>query len=102
MSVQKSLNLQNDRIDLSRHAALKKRTDGDVLVLPERAIRLGGSGGEILRQCEGGRTPQEVVERMQSRYPETPEIETEVRRFLAQMLELGGIVRVPDATEDVE
>ena len=48
------------RILLSRHAALKTRADGDVLVLPERAIRLGGSGGEILRLfCEDGQEHEE-------------------------------------------
>ncbi|MBJ20280.1 MAG: PqqD family peptide modification chaperone [bacterium] len=81
--------------DLSRHAALKTRADGDVLVLPERAIRIGGSGGEILRICEGGRGRDEIVAKMRERYPETPEIETEVDRFLAEMIELGGLARLP-------
>jgi len=87
-----------DLFDLSRHAALKTRRDGDVLVLPERAIRLGGSGSEILRLCEGGRARNEIVAEMQARYPETPEIEPEVDRFLADMLELGGLVRAPAET----
>ena len=82
-----------DRLGLSRHASLKSRAEGDVLVLPERAIRLGGSGSEILRLCEGGRTRAEIVDVMRSRYPETPEIEIEVDRFLAEMLELGGLAR---------
>jgi len=84
----------HDLLDLSRHAALKTRPDGDVLVLPERAIRLGGSGGEILRLCQGGRSRSEIVAEMRARYPETPEIETEVDHFLAEMLELGGLARI--------
>jgi len=81
--------------DLSRHAALKTRRDGDVLVLPERAIRIGGSGGEILRLCQGGRGRDAIVAEMRERYPDTPGIEVEVDHFLCEMLELGGLTRVP-------
>ena len=84
-----------DRFGLSRHASFKSRAEGDVLVLPERAIRIGGSGSEILRLCESGRTRAEIVDVMRSRYPETPEIEIEVERFLAEMLELGGLALSP-------
>ena len=84
----------HDLLDLSRHAALKTRPDGDVLVLPERVIRVGGSGGEILRLCQGGRSRGEIVAEMRARYPETAEIESEVDDFLAEMLELGGLARV--------
>lgn len=83
----------DDLFDLSRHAALKTRADGDILVLPERAIRIGGSGAEILRVCRGGRGRDSIVAEMQSRYPDTPEIESEVDRFLGEMLELGGLER---------
>ena len=82
-----------DRIELSRHAALKRRVDGDVLVLPEQAIRIRGSGGEIVRLCEGGETAQAVISAMQARYPDEQKIETEVIRFLAEMIDLGGLCR---------
>lgn len=85
------------RIMLSRHAALKSREDGDVLVLPERALRIGGSGAEILRLCKGDDTAEAVVETMRARYPETSEIDREVLSFLEEMLELGGIVSLPAA-----
>lgn len=88
------------RFDLSRHAALKSRTGGDVLVLPERAIRIGGSGGEILRLCEGGRSRDEIVREMKARYPETAGIESEVDRFLAEMLELGGVTLRAESIEE--
>ena len=87
------MSLDLDRpITLWRHAALKTRRDGDVLVLPERAIRLGGSSSEILRLCGDGRTGQEIVSAMRSRYPETDGIDTEVITFLEEMLALGGLV----------
>ena len=83
------------RLVLSRHAALKSRDDGDVLVLPERAIRIGGSGGEILRLCDDGRDAAQIVREMIARYPDTPasELEAEIERFLGEMLQLGGVVR---------
>jgi pyrroloquinoline quinone biosynthesis protein E len=80
------------RLGLSRHAALKRRREGDVLVMPERAIRLGGSGGEILRSFDRPRTGPEVIERLRALYPESPEVEHEVETFLARMLELGALV----------
>ena len=87
------MSLDLDRpITLWRHAALKTRRDGDVLVLPERAIRLGGSGGEILRLCSEGRTGRQIIAAMCSRYPETEGIDTEVIAFLDEMLALGGLV----------
>lgn len=80
------------RYRLSRHAALKTRADGDVLVLPEQAIRLGGSGGEILRLCGEGRTVDELVAALGARYPDAEGLDAEVARFLAEMRALGGVV----------
>ena len=89
------------RLDLARHPALKTRPGGDVLVLPERAIRVGGTGGEILRIVQGGRRRAEIVEEMRRRYPGTPEIDAQVEAFLAEMLELGGIARVDASAAEV-
>ena len=81
------------RYALSRHAALKHRTQGDVLVLPERAIRLEGSGAEILALCDGSRTRAEIVDALAQQYPGTPGLAAEVERFLEEMTGLGGVVR---------
>jgi hypothetical protein len=81
-------------ICLSHHADLKARAGGFVLVLPERAIRLGGSGGEILELCGMPRSEDEIVALMCTRYPEDASVGGEVRDFLAQMLRLGALVRV--------
>jgi pyrroloquinoline quinone biosynthesis protein D len=89
-----SLNLDR-QITLWRHAALKTRGEEDVLVLPERAIRLGGSGGEILRLCNDERTGRDIVATMQARYPDAHQIDAEVVAFLAEMVALGGLVAAP-------
>ena len=82
----------DQRIALSPHAALKTRADGEILVLPERAIRLRGSSGEILRLCQEQRSAHDIIAEMQLRYPNTPQIGAEVERFLSEMLETGGLV----------
>ncbi len=89
----------SQRPALSRHADLKCRNEGDILVLPERAVRLGGSGGEILRLCDGRHRGDAIVTAMRERYPESPEIEAEIFTFLDAMFELGGIVLLDDAAE---
>ncbi len=83
--------MSDARYALSRHADLKHRTQGDVLVLPERAIRLSGSGGEILALCDGTRTRDEIVEVLGERYPGTAGLAEEVERFLTEMSGLGGL-----------
>lgn len=80
-----------ERIALSRHAALKRRPQGDVLVLPERAIQLSGSGPEILALCDGTRTADAIAALLAERYAGEKGIEAEVDRFLAEMTRLGGL-----------
>jgi len=86
------------RYRLSRHADLKTRSEGDILVLPEQAMRLGGSSGEILRLVIEGGSEASIVATLQDRYPDSPDLALEVRRFLERMLENGGIIRI-DANE---
>ena len=86
MSLDASLSLA-----LSKHADLKTRAEGDILVLPERAIRIRGSGGEILRLVIEGGSAYSIGVAMRKRYPESNEIESDVLDFLQQMLDAGGI-----------
>ena len=86
----------DERLGLSRHAALKRRREGAVLVMPERAIRLGGSGGEILAAFDRPRTANEVVARLEARYPGQTEVGREVEAFVARMRALGALVREGD------
>jgi hypothetical protein len=89
-------------LGFSRHADLKTRKDGPVLVLPERAIRIGGSGAEILALVAEGRTVESVLSAMRERYPDsadTPDLAAEVLGFLEEMLGLGALVDVVDLEE---
>jgi hypothetical protein len=86
-------------LGISRYADLKTRKAGSVLVLPERAIRLGGSAAEILHLVAERRTVGSVLSTMRERYPDSPEISSEVLGFLENMLELGGIVELDERLE---
>ena len=77
---------------LSRHAALKIRHHGHVLVLPERAIRLEGSGGEILELVDGQRSQADIEAVLDARYPGTEGLAHEIARFLDEMIAMGGVV----------
>ncbi len=89
--------MSETRHALSRHAALKVRDHGSVLVLPERAIRLEGSGGEILALVDGRRTQAEITRILDARYPGTEGLAEEVDRFLNEMRSLGGLVEADGA-----
>ena len=82
------------RYALSRHAALKVRAQGHVLVLPERAIRLEGSGGEILELVDGTRSRDEITSVLAERYPGTEGLADEVDRFLGEMITMGAITSI--------
>jgi len=87
-------------LGISKHAELKTRNDGAVLVLPERAIRLGGSGAEILHLVAEKRKIESILSAMRDRYPDSPEVATEVLRFLDEMLGLGGLVDLGESLEE--
>lgn len=88
------------RLRLSPHAAHKRRRGRDVVVLPERAIRLGGSGGAILESLATARTIEEVIARLRARHPgsDADQLARDVRAFLEQM-QTQGIVVEDDALE---
>jgi len=83
----------DERFVLSRHAALKRRAASEIVVAPERAIRLGGSGGEILRAFMQATAPSDVAAALQARYPESREVGAEVERFVDRMVRAGILVR---------
>jgi len=97
-----SLDLSHS-LGISRHADLKTREGGSILVLPERAIRLGGSGAEILRLVAENRRIESILSTMRDRYPDPPgssKLASEVLGFLEEMLGLGAIVYLDEGSED--
>ena len=72
---------------LARAAAL--RADEDLVVLPERAVRLAGSGREILALCDGAQSVEGVALEMRRRHPEPESVERDAYAFLEEMERLG-------------
>jgi pyrroloquinoline quinone biosynthesis protein D len=58
-----------------------------MLLFPEGAIRLQGTGREILERCDGERTVEQIVQELQGLYSggDPVTIEEEVGKFLHQL-----------------
>lgn len=58
-----------------------------MLLFPEGAIRVQGTGREILERCDGQRTLEEIVYELQKLYSAADpiQIQQEVGNFLAQL-----------------
>jgi pyrroloquinoline quinone biosynthesis protein D len=58
-----------------------------MLMFPEGALRLQGTGREILERCDGRRNLQQIVEELQARYPggNVDRIQQEVGNFLESL-----------------
>jgi len=65
-------------------------TEGrDLVVLPERAVKLNASGREILDLCDGRRSAEEIATTLRVRHPAVRELESDVHEFLGHMRRLG-------------
>lgn len=58
-----------------------------MLMFPEGALRLQGTGREILERCDGQRSIQEIVDELQAQYKtsDSGRIEQEVSKFLESL-----------------
>jgi pyrroloquinoline-quinone synthase len=73
---------------LSPHAMARLDDAEPMLVLAERAVKLGGSGCEIVRACDGTRSSIEVVEALTAAHPDEPGLADDVHDFIEQMVKL--------------
>lgn len=78
---------------LHPHAQQRLDDAEPMVVLPERAVKLGGSGREILALCDGQRTTLEVVEELARRHPQEAHLREDVHHFVEQMARLA-VLRV--------
>ena len=76
------------RPEVSPHAIARLDDAEPMIVLSERAVKLGGSGREIVALCDGTRSSVEVVEILAARHPDEPEIAADVHDFIAEMVRL--------------
>ncbi|TDD80410.1 pyrroloquinoline quinone biosynthesis peptide chaperone PqqD [Actinomadura rubrisoli] len=64
--------------------------DADLLLMPERAVRLSGEGGRILRLCDGSRTVADIIAELCESFPDAP-LADEVPRFLERIRAEGWL-----------
>lgn len=77
--------MQSSRPKLIRNCRLSEsQAQGDMLVMPEGAIRLKGTGSEIVALCDGARSLDDIVAILKAKYPakDPAQIETETLDFL--------------------
>lgn len=66
-----------------------EREGCDLVVLPERAVKLNASGREILDLCNGSRSCEEIAAGLRAAHPDVDQIEGDVHDFIGQMRRLG-------------
>ena len=77
---------------LAGHALLRDEPDGSqVVVLSERAVRIAGSGGEILSLCNGERSGNDVALAMTERHPQALRCAEDAHDFLDEMAAAGAL-----------
>jgi pyrroloquinoline-quinone synthase len=89
-----AVELGGARPRLAPHAMLREEADdSSLVVLPERAVRLGGSGRAILDLCDAERTSVEIARRLAREHPELESVWDDVHDFIEQMEKLGVLER---------
>jgi pyrroloquinoline-quinone synthase len=78
---------------LSPHALARLGDAEPMLVLPERALKLQGTGAELIALCDGERTALEIAEQFRSRHPDAASAWDDAHDFLDAMLREGGLTR---------
>ncbi len=78
---------------LARAAQARLDDAEPMVVLPERAVKLGGSGVEILRLCDGERNALAIVAALRERHPDAEHLGDDVHDFLDEMVRLGVLER---------
>ncbi|GAA2446209.1 hypothetical protein GCM10010191_73970 [Actinomadura vinacea] len=62
----------------------------ELLLMPERAVRLSDEGGRILRLCDGRRTVADIVAELGAAFPDAP-LQDDVPEFLARIRAEGWL-----------
>jgi pyrroloquinoline quinone biosynthesis protein D len=87
----------DSRPALARKARLRYEQvrQTDLLLLPERVVKLNSTGAAILRLCDGQRTVSEIVREVESQFGQ-PSLENEVVEFLRNVSAQGWIELVTE------
>ncbi|MGI5421348.1 pyrroloquinoline quinone biosynthesis peptide chaperone PqqD [Actinomadura luteofluorescens] len=70
-----------------RHDAVR---GADLLLMPERAVRLSATGGRVLRLCDGRRTVADIIAALGESFPDAP-LADDVPEFLDRVRAEGWL-----------
>jgi pyrroloquinoline quinone biosynthesis protein D len=62
----------------------------NLLLLPERVVKINPTGAAILRLCDGQRTVREIVQELESQFGQTG-LESDVLEFLSNVSAQGWV-----------
>ena len=84
--------ISSSRPSLARKARLRYEEvrKVDLLLLPERVVKLNPTGAAILRLCDGRRTVREIAQELETQYGQTA-LEQDILEFLQRVSEQGWI-----------
>jgi pyrroloquinoline-quinone synthase len=80
---------------LVAHAQARLDDAEPLVVLPERALRLSGSGAEILALCDGRRSTAEIAEAMRARHPDAKSAWDDAHDFIDRLRRQGVLEDAP-------
>lgn len=82
----------NSKPSLARKARLRHEEvrKADLLLLPERVVKLNPTGAAILRMCDGQRTVSEISQQLETQYGQTG-LEKDIVDFLRKVSRQGWI-----------
>ena len=66
-----------------------------VILYPEGMVKLNPAAGEILSRCDGGRSVEDIVAELSSRFPEADSLRNDVFTFLNTAHDNQWIQRKP-------
>ena len=66
---------------------------GDVLLIPEGALRLAGPASRIVQSCDGTKTVPEIVDTLLEQFPgaDVARVSGETLSFIGQLTDRGAI-----------
>ncbi len=73
------------------HAMARLDDPEPMLVLAERAVKLGGSGLEIVRLCDGERSCLDIAEALAQAHPTEPHVRGDVHEFVETLVGLKAL-----------
>lgn len=82
----------SERVRLRRPARMKydQTRQAELLLLPERVVRLNPTAGAILRLCDGERTVAQTIEELELQYKQS-NLKEDILDFLMQAIDKGWV-----------